>query len=444
MLSSATIALALAIAADAPAANTIRLPMVLTVERVPLPPQAMGATLVVEAYAGTVELRVDQPAEVKRRILPSLGPLCPQAFVAGGSVVLRCRTRRIDARLMDQGGKRFLELYELRGLPWRGETQELKMFYDPSVVGFGERCPGVRPVARGECLLGQGKPWEAAVQLRLALTSADQSFASMRLGDIAVGTGEIEKALAWYKRAGTNDRWGRMARSRLCELGGCPEGVTDKVYDPRLHPELVRAELTLRVARVAAFEDRLADVVTNLRQLIPDRHRTGVCVKFGREMCRRLLLFVLEHPSEEAASEAMEVYLDVPERDRGPYSRDLVRAAADKAALIGAPVFGGNLLAASVPWEGATELPDHLLRAAELYLLGHDKPRARVVYEYADSRIGQKLMVGRRWGAIRGEVGRIDADDRPVIGPHDMLELESLKDMAAAITAVARSRRVSW
>jgi len=50
----------------------------------------------------------------------------------------------------------------------------------------------------------------------------------------------------------------------------------------------------------------------------------------------------------------------------------MVRAAAEKALDLGAPLFAGHLLAASVPWvEGAEAeaISDHLLRSAEMYLV---------------------------------------------------------------------------
>jgi hypothetical protein len=83
----------------------------------------------------------------------------------------------------------------------------------------------------------------------------------------------------------------------------------------------------------------------------------------------------LKFPDVDGGYEALEAYLNLPSRTEGFLAIEMVRAAAEKALDIGAPLFAGNLLAASVPWvEGADveAISDHLLRSAEMYLLAKD------------------------------------------------------------------------
>src|SRR5207248_5018571 len=101
-------------------------------------------------------------------------------------------------------------------------------------------------------------------------------------------------------------------------------------------------------------------------EALPPQGRAGACDTLGELFCRRLVLFALEQSDEGGGAEAIETYLALPDRSEGPLSLPLVRAAAERAARIGAPRFGGNLLATSASWVDGQPalLGDHLLRAA--------------------------------------------------------------------------------
>ena len=103
------------------------------------------------------------------------------------------------------------------------------------------------------------------------------------------------------------------------------------------------------------------------------------------------------------AEAALDVYLALPGWDQGPLAVELSQAAAELAARLGAPVFGGNLLAAAAPVVPAALRADHLLRAAELFLDGGDTARTRLVLEYAETRIAKRRAP--RWAAVRAAAG---------------------------------------
>jgi hypothetical protein len=84
--------------------------------------------------------------------------------------------------------------------------------------------------------------------------------------------------------------------------------------------------------------------------------------------------------------ELLEVYLAIPSWDQGPMAVELVQAAAAVAARLGAPAFGGNLLAALAPQVPPSQLTDHLLLAAETFVVAQSWARARIIVEYAQSR----------------------------------------------------------
>ena len=59
---------------------------------------------------------------------------------------------------------------------------------------------------------------------------------------------------------------------------------------------------------------------------------------------------VADKDQQQALSEkALSLYLALPNWDRGPYAVELAQAAADSAQRMGAPTFGGNILAAVAP-----------------------------------------------------------------------------------------------
>jgi hypothetical protein len=105
--------------------------------------------------------------------------------------------------------------------------------------------------------------------------------------------------------------------------------------------------------------------------------------------------------ARQLAEASIEVYMALPSWDRGLLAIELATAAADLAGHIGAPVFGGNLLAVVAPQVPPAGLSDHLLRSAELFLQGSEIARARVVVEYLSTRIGKQRPQTARWIAVQ-------------------------------------------
>jgi hypothetical protein len=422
-----------------------RLAMVVAAERLPLPVPVKTTDLVVEPLTGTIEVRrIGNAKVVAQKMAAAAGQICPEIEAVVTSVVIHCRTKRLDANLVFDRGKTFIEIEELRGLPWRLPADRLSVFYDPVEVGFGEGCPGTLPVGRGECALRDGRTEEAAAMFRQAMASAPQaSFAGVRLGDMALARGDLAGALNFYKRASYGDMFGRLAEARVCELdGNCLERGTERLFNATNRPEPVRSELLLRGARVALFADKFAEAGRLVAGAVNARG-SGVCAAGGQLLCRRILLVVLEHVTGDDARLALETYLALPDRTEGPLAMPMMRAVAEKAASIGAPLFAANLLAANATSAEGPGLGDYLLRTAELYIAGGDVIRARVVVDYADTRIGRGGFAGSRWAAVRSSVrgANEDAGLSP-LSAFELLTTEGVRDVAAAYGAMARARTV--
>lgn len=439
-----TVVAALTIAAAANADDVPRLPTVATLERVPLPKTIAKPVVIVDALEGLVEVRVGRDAAGFAGRLAAAGSrICPRVRpVDAGVVVMHCRTRQLDAFLTEQKGKTFLEIQELRGLPWRGEANEVFYHYDPAALKFGGACPGTTVLSRAECALGEGRLTEAAVDFRAGLTADGKSLAALRLGDIALLTNDPGTAAGWYHMAGASGPFGRMAAAKLCELGGmCLGHSRTSSFDTVGLPEPLRSEMALRAARLSLFRGRVEESMNLLYESIPPRGTAGACVEVGLLFCRTLILHALTRLDKEGGLRALETYLVLPDRMEGPLWYELLRAAADKAAFLGAPLFAANLLAAHTALVREPRTADHLLRAAELYLIGKDLARARVVYEYAESRLGRKKMPGPGWATVTREVRRAYSDEsQSVIPAHELALTEGIRDLAEAYAAMARVR----
>jgi hypothetical protein len=435
-------AIFLALGAPAENAEPERVTTVAVVERLPLAVPVGRVTLSVDSLAMRIELTTTADTRaIHQRFMASDPQLCPFISRAANSVVLQCRTPRIEARLDPGGGKPVLEIREVRGLPLSEDGDQIWFFYHPIALHFGSACPGDTAPARGECQFKAGRFTEAALEFRKALQGENRRLASLRLGDISLRTGDPATAAGWYRMAGRYGSYGRMAVARLCELGGaCLGEMRKRVFDAAMLPEPLHGEMLLRAARAHAYIGAVKDSMVNLLEAI--RTSSHICDEDTRVLCRRLVLFALKFPSEEGGLEALEAYLNLPLRTEGFLSIEMVRAAAEKSLDLGAPLFAGNLLAASVPWvEGADveAIGDHLLRSAEMYLIAKDPARARTLVEYAEGRIGGKRMVGARWAAVIAAVEGVDNHGKSADGEAAMTEAAS--DLAKAYTTVSRSLR---
>ena len=418
-----------------------RLPTVATVERIPLPLPAKSVTLTLYPFNKRIELRSSRDsAGLASKIAAAGSRLCPRTLVGHNTVILQCVTRRLDGVLAQDKGKLFLEIYELRGVPWRGEENQVQVFYSPVAFRFGDGCPGNTPVARGECAYRAGQYTVAAVEFRRALAGDGRRVAAMRLGDLALMNQDPGTAASWYQVAGRLGAFGRLAAARLCELSGtCLAKLRQSVFDSTLLPEPAHTEMFLRAARVAAYMDDLPAAMVALRRAIESAH--GGCDGTTQLYCRQLLLNVLEQPGKDGAIETLETYLVLPGRTEGPLALALMNAAVEKAAALGAPVFAGNLMASSAQTVAGSSkdlLSDFLLRTMELYLAGGDRTRARVVGEFAETRLGHGKLTGARWKAVLGDLQGSD-DDLVAAAQTQMVAGEVTRDLTLAYTTLARA-----
>jgi hypothetical protein len=409
-----------------------RLPLAVPISRVGLSVDSLGMRITLTTTGDT--------RAIYQRLLASSPQLCPFISRMPGAVELQCRTPRIEAKLDQTGGKPILEIHEVRGLPLREEGDQIWFFYHPIALHFGSACPGDTPPARGECHFKAGRFTEAALEFRKALTGENRRLASLRLGDISLRTGDPTTAAGWYRMAGRFGSYGRMASARLCEIGGnCLGEMRKQVFDATSLPEPLHGEMLLRAARAHAYIGAVRDSMSALVEVMHSSPR--VCDDDTRVLCRRLVLFALKFPDLDGGGEAVEAYMTLPSRTEGFLSIELVRAAAEKCLALGAPLFAGHLLAASVPWVEGTDvaaIDDHLLRAAEMYLVAGDLARAKTLLEYADGRIGRKRLIGPRWAAVMAATDGVDG--RGTAGNQTQVT-EAARDMAAAYTAVSRSLR---
>ena len=421
---------------------------VATAERILMPKLRGPAEVHVDALRSTVEITAPRDlGAVAARISSGLGSICPRWEVEGSRILLRCRTRQIAAELADHGGKKYLDLRELRGLPHVDEDERLTVFYEAEKLGATGACPGTLPVVRGECALRAGD----RVAAKAAFAEAWQTgkyhvFAALRLGDLASDRGDLAEAADWWLRAGTIGPFGRLARGRLCEArGDCLAGPTSQIFDAGEIDEPVRTELALRAARIDLFGGRSGLTLRWIAGVIKRAPAgSGGCVTLARSYCRRLILATLEEDRADGGKEALDLYLSLPDRTAGPYSVELARAAAERAAGLGAPVFAANLFASVAGQVEAADYPAHLLRIAELYAQGDDRARAQLVVDYAETRLAAKELSSSRWAAVRkrltgptlAEIERATREkvEREIVGA------EAERDLADAVRVLARSK----
>jgi hypothetical protein len=430
----------LVLAAEA-ADSTPRLPMVATVERIPLQRSPGTVTLMAYPFSKRIELRSARDgAGLATKIAAAGSRICPRTLVDRNTVILQCATRRLDGALIGEKGNLFLEIYELRGVPWRGDENRIDVFYSPIYFHFGDGCPGNTPIARGECAYRAGQYTVAAVEFRRSLAAEGRRVAAIRLGDMALRNQDPIAAAGWYQAAGRVGGFGRLAAVRLCELSGtCLGKSRPYFFDSSALAEPLHTEMLLRTARVEAYLGELPQAMLALRQAIDAAH--GGCDGSTLLFCRQLLLKVLEEPGKNGAVEALETYLALPGRIEGPLAFTLVRAAAQKATALGAPVFAGNLMAASaqaVEAAGQGLLGDFLLRTVELYLAGGDRTRARVIGEFAETRLGRDKLSGPRWNAALKGMEGSDDELASAVGTQVVIG-EATRDLTLAYTALARA-----
>lgn len=465
----------------------LRLTMAATAERIPLPPMRGPVELTVDALSRLIRLRPtkEAPTALAAKLTAHAGAVCPKVTVHDGAVELTCRSRRVEAQLTSEGKAQFLDINELRGVPWRpGLDGAPSYFFDPWRVGLGQGCPARGGVARGECELKEGHILAAAALFRNGLSGPHRQMASLRLGDLALRTGDPLTAAGWYRRVGDYGVFGRMASERLCELtGDClddPEELT-RTYDPSGLPEPLRAESVMRQARTQAYLGHVPEAVRILAAQIEAHGVESVCREEAEFLCRRILLQGMREAARAPAPRAppagvvaagqgaggatgtagpshgvataqeqrtfeenlMQSYLELPSWDKGPLAVDLAEAGAAVAVRMGAPDFAGNLLASSAREVPDARLSDHLLGAVEAFLRAEDLVRARVVAEYMATRLGPKARVSERWKAALKTLASRSEEDEMTASLRDQIEKETQATLSGLRDADAAAKKAA-
>jgi hypothetical protein len=363
------------------------------VERLKVPSSWAAVDLDVNAYDGTVTLEAPDGKPSRSQLARLKSTLCPDVEAQGSTVTLRCTTQLLDASFQQQSGQAFLDLRQLRGLPFREGRDGIQTFYRPEDLQLGA-CGGDEPAARGECLLRDGAVAEATAQFTLGLETRGRELSAVRLGDLALRQGDLVGALTWYARVGETGPWARMTRARVCELGASCDRSS---FDGTALPAPLQLDLRLRSLRYTALTRPRAEALAQLAAELDSADAAALLAE-GTPTVRRIVLMGLRSPQGQER-QALALYLGLPHRAQGPLAADLAAAAAEVAQAMGAPAFAANLLAAAQTEVPPARLSGHLLRATELYLAAKDAVRAQVIVEFAQLHLGRRDLSTDRWQA---------------------------------------------
>jgi hypothetical protein len=410
-------------------------------ERLVLPKLRSPIKVEVSPFSHTIRLTAKGqiPALARAmREMPSV--LCPQMEVTLSAVLLQCKTTLLDVSLSEGRRPRFLDIRQLRGLPYRvGHGGFPLVGYPPEKILLGGPCPGTTPNGKGECRLMAGDRKGARDFYIQALHTVDWPFAALRLGDLALAEENPATALAWYDRASGLGGYGRLATLRLCELKGtCDSKEHALVFESFGLPNYLKLEVDIRAARYQAFKERMGLASALVLKSLGSHHRDTFDAKIV-SLIRQIDLAAFNSGEIDEQEVALAVYLWL----RGiedEMSVPLATSAAETAQRLGAPVFAGQLLASVTSKIPAPQLPDHLLRTAELYLDGEDRIRAGMIYDFAESRLRKATMATARWKAVWAATfpDRKRGLTAPVVPTFP--ESDSSSEIAAAVLALSRAR----
>jgi hypothetical protein len=100
-------------------------------ERIPLPRTRAPLKVTVEAMAARILVMTapQDRAVVLARLHQHAAWICPKVIERPGGIELRCRTRLLDAAMTTEGADRYLDIRELRGLPWRAGADGPPFFH---------------------------------------------------------------------------------------------------------------------------------------------------------------------------------------------------------------------------------------------------------------------------------------------------------------------------
>jgi hypothetical protein len=307
-------------------------------------------------------------------------PLAP----GGERVIFHCTTSLLAAHA--SAGS--LQIFRLRGLPIRGED---------------------------------GPP---PSPLSAELDKACGPFAApLRAGDAALAGGDPSLALAAFHDVGHTGPCGRLATERVCELEGGDCLRRPVIFDRSGFAGAILQDLVLREARIRALTGHPFEAIEPLLRF----GKTGCAAS---ALCRHILVAVLREAPQARTADALAFALSLP--GKGPYTVALTRAEAETSAALGAPRAGASLLAAMTAQVPAAELPDHLLRTAELYKAARDPAHAAVVTDFARGKLPADSFASPRWRAV------MDESPRTLAAADATLD----KELEAAQAAVSKAHDV--
>lgn len=358
-------------------------------------------TAEVDAFAARITLKV-RGAKRREQVLLTLREglaktPCPDVVRDRRDIVVRCKTRKISARIGRRGGKSGLIITQLRGMPTGPESSPVPLipFAPELTYDLGGPCPGTTLSGRGECALTAGNVKEAETLFRASLGTLNHSHAAVRLGDLALRDGDVDGAVGWWRQAQKVGDWGRLARARECEVvGSCFDPLRPgHRYDP-LNPVALPGtlydEIVLRRARALVYEGRAAEAARFLVAPGTTTVNSHAC-RFDPELCQKVGVAAFDEVGTGVLPAGLVLHSHLAGHNKGAWAFAFADRAALHAERLGAPKYGANALAAVTESAPDGGLPDHLARTARLYLDGEDIARARIVLKFAQARYRRKM-----------------------------------------------------
>lgn len=360
------------------------------IERVPLARTGGRVEVSVDPFVKTISIK---GARVAGRLESQL---CPSAEPRPDGVTLRCTTRRLWAAVTDDEKNPALDLRMLRGVTHQWDEIGLPLQAWPmSGLGIHEDCPGTNEVVRAECALGAGELEEAERRFNAALTTADQNFARLRLGDLALRRGQPEAALRWYAAVSTTGPVSRIARLRECDLTGNCFSARPAPIDGLAAP--IALEAVIHQIRHELAIDHELEAMRLLTGALDGA--LPLCT-VARAFCQKVVEAAFDSGDDEATTLALAAFTRNSLSD-GPDGVPVGLGAARAAEGLGAPAFAAAVLASLSNRVRPGDLEPHLLRIVELYLVARDPVRAQFVLEYAEQRLGAASLKRQGWQKAR-------------------------------------------
>lgn len=371
--------------------------------------------------------------------------LCPAISKKDGIITLRCTTRRLWAALEKDERGTYVSLRLLSGTAFQQPEVLVPMRpYSVTTMGIPDSCPGKTAAVIAECALAKGDLVTAKKGWEDALLGPDSAVGHLRLGDLAMQSGDIESALHHFTKVSFVGPLGRLAEARACELiGTCLAAKESARVGNRdgLPPE-VDLELQKLNLRRDLTAGRDVEAMSALHAAL---EKNGAFCEGAIGFCQKVIEAGLVSDDQEARIAALAVFLTDKAR-RGPFEATLTLEAAEAAKEVGAPGFAASILAANTPHVPKADLGAHLQRIVELYLAAGDRVRAEAILDYADAKLGPGGTKSSVWKMTRKRVGTRHA----TVGITPVVDDAALEAFSSEVTlstdlaraASARSRAV--